>query len=78
MGLFHLGSVKVINIKTGKEFKRINLGGMLNKVIKTENTMYISDYINGILYLIDERNGKLKTIAIGNEPNAMILVNSNH
>lgn len=75
---FGEGTVRVINIKTGREIKKINLGGMLNKVIKTENTMYISDYINGILYLIDERNGKSKTIAIGNEPNAMILVNSNH
>lgn len=75
---FGEGTVRVINIKTGREIKKINLGGMLNKVIKTENEMYISDYINGILYVIDEKQEKLKTIAIGNEPNAMILVSSNH
>lgn len=70
---FEDGSVSIINIRAGLEEKRITLDGMLNRIVKIKEKIYITDYINGNLYEFDTINNKIKIIAIGKEPNAMIL-----
>ena len=47
---------------------------MPNGILKHEDKLYVTDYFNGNLYQIDEELENLKIIAIGNEPNAMIIV----
>lgn len=71
---FEGGSINLINIREGKEEGRLFLGGMPNGVLKHEEKIYVTDYFNGNLYQIDEKFEKIKIIAIGNEPNAMIVV----
>ncbi|GAA0069107.1 YncE family protein [Clostridium sardiniense] len=71
-------SVSVVNIREGKVVRNINVGGMPNRVIKRKKEIFISDYLNGKLHVISDDENKRKIIAIGNEPNAMIMVNSNH
>lgn len=71
---FEGGSINLINEKEEKEEKRLFLGGMPNGILKHEDKLYVTDYFNGNLYQIDEELENLKIIAIGNEPNAMIIV----
>lgn len=71
-------SISIVNIREGKVVGNIDVGGMPNRVIKRKKEIFISDYLYGRLHVINEENNKRKIIAIGNEPNAMIVVNSNH
>lgn len=73
---FEDGTISIINLKLGKEVKRIYLGGMPRGIIKHKENIFVGDYINERILKIDLENKKIKTIAVGKEPNAMILLPS--
>lgn len=66
-------NITLINKKSLKRIGDIYVGGMPRNVIKYNNILYIGDYLNGRVVCIDLENNNRKSIAIGKEPNAMIL-----
>ena len=45
------------------------------KIIKNKEFIIVSDYYNGLLKIINSNNLEIKNIAIGKEPDAMLLIN---
>ncbi|MGL4774728.1 MAG: YncE family protein [Clostridium sp.] len=70
------GSISIININLFKEIQRIYIGGMPKGILFNEDKIYVADYLKGIINVIDIIRKKIKTITVGEEPNAMILYNS--
>ena len=66
-------NITLINKKDFKKIGDIYVGGMPRSIIKYNNLLYLSDYLNGRVVCIDLENNNRKSIAIGKEPNAMIL-----
>ena len=73
---FEDGTISIINLSLGKEVKRIYLGGMPRGIIKYKKNIFVGDYGNDRIVKIDLENKKIKNIAVGKEPNAMILLQS--
>lgn len=70
------GSISIVNLKELKEEDNIIIGGMPRGIIKVKENIFVGDYLNGVLNVIGIENKKVKSIPIGTEPNAMILVES--
>ena len=68
------GSISIVDEVKGIEIKKILVGGMPRGIIKYNNDIFIEDYLNGILKIVKLKEGKIKNIAIGKDPNAMILI----
>ncbi|MCR6513290.1 hypothetical protein M4I33_00155 [Clostridium sp. LY3-2] len=45
-------------------------------IIKHLNDIFVLDYENGFIKILDDKFKPKKNIAVGKEPNAMLLVNS--
>ena len=73
---FEDGTISIINLNLGKEVKKIYVGGMPRGIIKYKENIFVGDYGNQRIVKIDLENKKTKTIAVGKEPNAMILLQS--
>lgn len=66
-------SISIVDFKSGKEVKRLYLEGIPRGIIKFKESIYIGDYINGRVIKMNLLDKKIKIIAVGKEPNAMIL-----
>ncbi len=66
-------SISIVDLKSGKEAKKIYLEGIPRGIIKFKNSIYVGDYINGRVIKINLLDKETKIIAVGKEPNAMIL-----
>ena len=73
---FEEGTISILNLFLGKEVKKIYIGGMPRGIIKYKKYIFVGDYGNQRILKIDLENKKTKTIAVGKEPNAMILLQS--
>ena len=67
-----------MNLEKKLEKKEMYINGMPKCIIKFNENFFISDYIKEKLYILGESYNKEKIITLGKEPNAMILVTSNH
>ncbi len=67
-------SISVVNLKNQTEEKRYIIKNSMPRgiIIKNDN-IYFGDYYCGLLHIINLNTSKKKSIAIGKEPNAMIL-----
>ncbi|NFO14694.1 YncE family protein [Clostridium botulinum] len=72
------GSISVVNINKLKEESKIFISGMPRGVIKFNEKIFVGDYLNGNLKVIDLKGRIIKNIAIGKEPNAMLLIKNLH
>ncbi|NFG62284.1 YncE family protein [Clostridium sp. CMCC3677] len=72
------GSISVINVNKLKEESKIFISGMPRGIIKVNEKIFVGDYLNGKLKIIDLKGRMIKNIAIGKEPNAMLLVKNLH
>ncbi|GAA0075780.1 YncE family protein [Clostridium sp. CTA-5] len=72
------GSISIVNLNKAIEERKIFVGGMPRGIIKVGERIFIGDYLNGQLKVINLKEKSIKTIAIGSEPNAMILINDLH
>ncbi|MDR5586752.1 MULTISPECIES: YncE family protein [Clostridium] len=72
------GSISVINVNKLKEESKIFISGMPRGIIKVNEKIFVGDYLNGKLKVIDLKGRMIKNIAIGKEPNAMLLVKNLH
>lgn len=72
------GSISIVNMKNLKEERKIYVNGMPRGIIKVNENIFIGDYLNGLLKVINLKDKKIKNIAIGKEPNAMIFVKNLH
>ena len=43
-------------------------------IIKYEDQIFVGDYLNGLVDVINLQEKRIKAIAVGKEPNAMTLV----
>ncbi|WP_194190608.1 YncE family protein [Clostridium chrysemydis] len=68
------GTINII--KKDNSNKKIEVSGMPISVIKYLNDIFILDYESGFIKTLDENYKNKKNIAVGKEPNAMLLVNS--
>lgn len=75
---FEEGTISVIDIEKEEEVKKIFIGGMPRGIIKKDNLLIIGDYLKGKVRLLDLKENKIKNIAVGTEPNAMILIHYPH
>ena len=66
------GTISVINKGNMILQESIYVGGMPKGMITHENKIFVSDYLKGKIYVI-ENNKINKVIAIESEPNAMTL-----
>lgn len=66
-------SISIVDLKGGKEVKKIYLEGIPRGIVKFKDSLYVGDYINGRVMKINLLGEKTKIIAVGKEPNAMIL-----
>ncbi|MEG1003374.1 MAG: YncE family protein [Clostridium sp.] len=71
-------TVLEMNLEKKLEKKEMYISGMPKSIIKFNENYFISDYFNDKLYILDKSYNKEKIITLGKEPNAMILVTSNH
>ncbi|AOR23996.1 YncE family protein [Clostridium taeniosporum] len=72
------GSISVVNIKKLKEESKIYISGMPRGIIKVNKKIFVGDYLNGKLKIINLKDKEIKNIAIGKEPNAMLLIKNLH
>jgi DNA-binding beta-propeller fold protein YncE len=70
---FSEGSISVVALNTGKEIKKIYLGGMLQGIVKDEGYLYVGDNYGNKLIRFDIIKERKKIIPIGLEPAGMIL-----
>ncbi len=56
-----------------KKKVKINIGGMPRGIVKSRDNIFVGDFLNGVLKIIDMKDMRIKTIPIGNEPNGMTL-----
>lgn len=68
------GSINII--KKDSTNKKVEVSGMPISIIKHLNDIYVLDYENGFIKILDDKLKIKKNIAVGKEPNAMLLVNS--
>lgn len=68
-------SISIVNLNNLKEEKRIDISGMPRGIIKFNEKIFVSDYLNGIVNVMNLKTKQIKAIAVGKEPNAMTLVN---
>lgn len=68
------GTISIIDIVKGREIKKIYLGGCPKGIIKYNEDIFVGDYMNGKVFKINLKERIIKTITVGIEPNAMILV----
>lgn len=71
---FNEGFLSIIDINKGREIKKIFIGGMPRSILKVGEDIFITDYINGKLIKLNLKSKTIKTITVGREPNAMILL----
>ena len=69
------GSISIIDVNLFREIDRIKVEGMPKGIIKNKEFIIVSDYYNGLLKIINSNNLEIKNIAIGKEPDAMLLIN---
>lgn len=69
------GTISIIDVNLFREINRINVGGMPKNIVKNKEFIIVSDYYNGVLKIINTNDFKIKNIAIGKEPDAMLLIN---
>ena len=65
--------ISIINLKTFTEENKCKINGMPRGIVKYNDTLYIGDYLNGTLNIVDLKMDKKKVITIGKEPNAMTI-----
>lgn len=68
------GTINII--KKDNTNRKVEVSGMPISVIKYLNDIFILDYEKGFIRILDENFRLKKNIAVGREPNAMLLVNS--
>ena len=71
---FESGSISVIDLKKCEEIGKLFIDGMPRGIVKFKNNIFVGDYLRGNIEVLDLQKGKIKTIAKGIEPNAMILI----
>ena len=67
-------SISIVSIDNLKEEKRIDVGGMPRGIIKHDEKIFVCDYLNGVVNIINLYTKQINTTAVGREPNAMVLV----
>ncbi|SFC55380.1 YncE family protein [Clostridium uliginosum] len=72
------GCISIVNLNKLKEESKIFVGGMPRGIIKVDESVFVGDYLNGQLKVVNLKEKNIKTIAIGIEPNAMILIKDSH
>ena len=70
---FGEGTISIVDVKLGVEIEKIIVGGMPKGILKYENILFVGDYLRGKVIVLDLESKITKTIAVGNEPNAMVL-----
>lgn len=66
-------NITLINKENLTKITDLYVGGMPKNIVKYRDVIYVSDYLNGRLICINLKGNNRKSIAIGKEPNAMIL-----
>ncbi|MGN0145286.1 MAG: YncE family protein [Clostridium sp.] len=67
-------SISILNIHELKEERKIHMSGMPRGIVKYHEKIFTSDYLNGVVRIIDLEEKEIKVIAAGKEPNAMTLI----
>ncbi|WP_294406265.1 YncE family protein [uncultured Clostridium sp.] len=67
-------SISIVNLDELKEEERIDMSGMPRGIIRQDENIFVCDYLNGAVNIINLDTKKIKTTAVGREPNAMALV----
>ena len=67
-------SISIVNIKELKQERKIEISGMPRGIIKFHEKIFVGDYLNGVVKVINLEKKEIKAIAVGREPNAMTLV----
>ncbi|MGL5149346.1 MAG: YncE family protein [Clostridium sp.] len=71
---FEDGTISVIDIKGFKEVKRIYLGGMPKGIQVYKENIFVADYYNNSVMVVNMQEAIVKAISVSKEPNAMILM----
>lgn len=71
---FEEGSFSIVDIEKGREIKKVFIGGMPRGIIKDGDNIFIGDNMNNRIVVVNLKKRLIKTITIGKEPNAMILL----
>ena len=71
---FNEGSLSIVDVQKGREIRKIFVGGMPRGVIKYQDDIFIGNYMKGTISKINLKERIIKTITVGKEPNAMVLV----
>lgn len=71
---FNEGSLSIVDVERGREIRKIFVGGMPRGVIKYQDDIFIGNYMLGTISNINLKKRIIKTITVGKEPNAMVLV----
>jgi YVTN family beta-propeller protein len=71
---FAEGYLSIVDLKKEREVKKIFVGGMPRGVIKYKEDIFIGNNMNGKIIKLNLKERIIKTITLGKEPNAMILV----
>ncbi|PRR81932.1 YncE family protein [Clostridium vincentii] len=71
---FNEGSLSIVDVQKGREIRKIFVGGMPRGVIKYQDDIFIGNYMEGTISKINLKERIIKTITVGKEPNAMVLV----
>lgn len=67
-------TISIIDIKRDYNVENIRVKGCPISLVKYKEKIYYSDYFNGIIYSINLINLEIEKIALGREPNAMIIL----
>lgn len=67
-------SVSIISEESRKETGKIEIEGMPRGIIKKGDKLFVGDYLNAVLYVINLTDKKTNIIPVGKEPCGMILV----
>ncbi|MBD7910120.1 MULTISPECIES: YncE family protein [Clostridium] len=71
---FSEGYLSIVDLKKEREIKKIFVGGMPRGIIKYKEDIFIGNNMNGKVIKLNLKERIIKTITVGKEPNAMILV----
>lgn len=75
---FTEGSISIIDLKRYREIKKIYVGGMPRGIVKKNQILFVGDYISGKVKAINIKEKTIKNIAVGKEPNAILLIENHH
>ena len=67
-------SISIINLDNLKEEKQIEVSGMPRGIRKSKEKLFVGDYLNGMVNVINFNTKEIKAITVEKEPNAMTLI----